>query len=106
MSAYLIANYKLTNPAAYQRYVPAVMKPLAAGSNSRSSRLAPGDVVVHRWMGLAAALGLAAAMLFTTRPHYLNGAQFAWIATCGLWPFAAPTARTALGSPMACAMFW
>ena len=30
MSAYLIANYKLTNPTAYQGYVPAVMPTLQA----------------------------------------------------------------------------
>ena len=30
MSAYLIANYKLTNPTAYRGYVPAVMPTLEA----------------------------------------------------------------------------
>ena len=58
---------------------------------SRGAGAAPGRAAACRWIGLAAALGLAGALVFTTRPHYLNGAQFAWIATCGLWPFAAPT---------------
>lgn len=47
------------------------------------------QVVLRRWVLAAAGFGLGAAMLFTTGPHYLNGAQFAWIATAGLWPFAA-----------------
>jgi hypothetical protein len=42
-----------------------------------------------RWLGAGALLGLGAAFLVVTTPHYLNGAQFAWAATFGLWPPAA-----------------
>ncbi len=49
----------------------------------------PGRAALHRWVGLTALLGLGAASVFTTRPHHLNGLQFAWIATGSLWPFAA-----------------
>lgn len=56
----------------------------------RAARAAdPAQAALHRWVIMAAGFGLAAALLFTTAPHYLNGAQFAWIATVGLWPFAA-----------------
>lgn len=48
-----------------------------------------GRAAIHRVLGMAAALGLAGALTFTTAPHYLNGAQFAWLATVGLWPAAA-----------------
>ncbi len=49
----------------------------------------PGAAAASRWLGLAAALGLGAALLITTRPHYLNGLQFAFVATAGLWPYVA-----------------
>jgi hypothetical protein len=42
-----------------------------------------------RLLGAAAGLGLGAAFAVVTTPHYLNGAQFAWAATFGLWPLAA-----------------
>jgi hypothetical protein len=54
------------------------------------SPAAPGSVALARWVLLGAGLALGAALLFTTAPHYLNGAQFAWLASVGLWPFAAP----------------
>lgn len=52
----------------------------------RGSRGDGGPAAVHRWLGVAAGLGLAGSMVLVTRPHYLNGAQLAWIATFGLWP--------------------
>lgn len=48
-----------------------------------------GPAVALRAIGLAALAGLGASILLVTTPHYLNGAQFAWAATFGLWP---PTA--------------
>lgn len=42
-----------------------------------------------RVIGTAALLGLGAAFLLVTAPHYLNGAQFAWCASFGLWPLVA-----------------
>ena len=62
---------------------------------SRSSDPAgAGRVAVHRIVAGASVLGLLAALVVTTRPHYLNGAQFAWIPCVLLWSFAAiPVAR-------------
>jgi hypothetical protein len=48
-----------------------------------------GRGVALRMLGAAAGLGLCGAFAVVTAPHYLNGAQFAWAATFGLWPLAA-----------------
>lgn len=52
-------------------------------------RDASGRGVALRLLAVAAGLGLAASFAIVTTPHYLNGAQFAWAATFGLWPPAA-----------------
>ncbi len=47
-----------------------------------------GDVP-SRWLAIAGAVGLALAMTVGAPPHYLNAAQFAWVATFGLAPLLA-----------------
>jgi len=52
----------------------------------------PGDAAeagrqsAVRAISLAALAGLVLSFLVVVSPHYLNGAQFAWSATFGLWP--------------------
>jgi hypothetical protein len=43
---------------------------------------------VLRWLALGSAAALAAGLGFVVAPHYLNGAQFVWLASYGLWPVA------------------
>jgi hypothetical protein len=42
-----------------------------------------------QWIAFGSAAALAAGFGVVVTPHYLNGAQFAWFATFGLWPVAA-----------------
>lgn len=55
----------------------------------RGVRGEEGPAVALRVLGFAALAGFGAAFLLVTTPHYLNGAQFAWAGTFGLWPVAA-----------------
>jgi len=50
------------------------------------ARGARGGDVPSRWLAIAGAVGLALAMTVGAPPHYLNAAQFAWIAVFGLAP--------------------
>ncbi len=52
----------------------------------RGARGGDARAGVHRWLALAALLGLGASLVLVVRPHFLNGAQLAWAATFGLWP--------------------
>lgn len=54
------------------------------GEGSRSARAA-----VARLVGVGAAAGLGAAAAVGVAPHFLNAAQFAWLAGFGLWIFVA-----------------
>ncbi|HKJ24273.1 MAG TPA: hypothetical protein VKB65_05580, partial [Myxococcota bacterium] len=56
-----------------------------------------GLVVAHRLAAAAVAASLAAFAGVTTRPHFLNGAQFATVAGVLLWPFAAGPLAAWLG---------
>ncbi len=58
---------------------------LARGARSGE----PSAAALHRVAGLAIVAALGASLLVTTRPHYLNGAQFATTAGVLAWPFAA-----------------
>jgi len=46
---------------------------------------APGAAAVHRILAVASLLGLGAACLLATPPHYPNVVQFAWSGLFGLW---------------------
>jgi hypothetical protein len=60
----------------------------------RGARAGGGVVAVHRLLAFACAVGFALAFAVATPPHHLNAAQFAWIATFGLWiPAAIAAAR-------------
>jgi hypothetical protein len=45
--------------------------------------------IVYRQLAIASLLGFGLAFALATPPHFLNAAQFAWIATFGLWPLLA-----------------
>lgn len=49
-----------------------------------------------RVLALAAAAGLFVSLVIVVSPHYMNGAQFAWSATFGLWPLVALVLERAL----------
>lgn len=55
----------------------------------RGARGDDARAVAYRVLGVAALAGFGAAFLLVTTPHYLNGAQFTWAGTFGLWPVAA-----------------
>jgi hypothetical protein len=59
--------------------LPGLMRGLRGGSRA----------VVSRWLLTAGAVGLALAMTVGAPPHYLNAAQFAWVAVFGLAPLLA-----------------
>ena len=45
--------------------------------------------IVYRHLAIASLLGFGLAFALATPPHFLNAAQFAWIASFGLWPLLA-----------------
>ena len=61
---------------------------LALGEVWRGARVA-ATAVVYRQLAIASVLGFALAFTLATPPHFLNAAQFAWIAIFGLWPLVA-----------------
>lgn len=58
--------------------VPTLVR-LARGSES------PGRALLARWLGVGSGTGLLLAGGVGVEPHPLNAAQFAWIASFGLW---------------------
>ncbi len=61
---------------------------LALGELIRGAR-GGATAIVYRQLAIGSALGFALAFTIATPPHQLNAAQFAWIATFGLWPLLA-----------------
>lgn len=60
----------------------------AIGELLRGTRDA-ATAIVYRHLAVASLLGFALAFAIATPPHFLNAAQFAWIACFGLWPLLA-----------------
>lgn len=66
------------------------VRALALPELSRGWRRDTG-AIPYRVLGFASAVGLALAMTVGAPPHYLNAAQFAWVAVFGLAPLLAIT---------------
>lgn len=60
----------------------------ALGELVRGTRDA-ATAIVYRQLAIASLVGFALAFALATPPHFLNAAQFAWIACFGLWPLLA-----------------
>jgi hypothetical protein len=60
----------------------------ALGELLRGTRDA-AKAIAYRHLAVASLFGFALAFALATPPHFLNAAQFAWIATFGLWPLLA-----------------
>jgi hypothetical protein len=58
----------------------------------------PAATGLLRWIAFGSIAALALALGVVVRPHYLNGAQFAWFATFTAWPLAALAAARALAA--------
>lgn len=88
----------LAQPGFWLAALPATLVVAAVGLGARLAGVPQlwrgargGDAAagVQRWIAAGAVLGLGGALLLASPPHHLNGAQLAWAATFGLWPFVA-----------------
>ena len=74
-------------------HVPSSWRSPSARARSRSENCcverAAATAIVYRQLAVGSLLGFTFAFAIGTPPHFLNAAQFAWIATFGLWPLLA-----------------